>query len=142
MAADGSAKAVSVDSYERHLVTDTEVDPGAAAPRDRFEAFARAVRDILSQRWSDTELTYAHANPKRIYYLSMEYLIGRTLANNVTSLFLDDAVRKIITEHSLDWAGLLDEEPDAGLGYGGRGRRAAGGRGAGAAGRRPAGGDG
>src|SRR3569833_3046838 len=125
MAADGSAKAVSVDSYERHLVTDTEVDPGAAAPRDRFEAFARAVRDILSQRWSDTELTYAHANPKRIYYLSMEFLIGRTLANNVTNLFLDDAVRKIITEHSLDWAGLLDEEPDAGLGNGGLGRLAA-----------------
>ena len=98
MAADGSAKPVSVDSYERHLVTDTVVDPSAAAPRDRFEAFARAVRDILSQRWIDTEATYARANPKRIYYLSMEFLIGRTLANNVTNLFLDDAVRNLIAQ--------------------------------------------
>jgi starch phosphorylase len=125
MAADGSAKQVSVDSYERHLVTDTIVDPSAAAPRDRFEAFARAVRDILSQRWIDTEGTYARANPKRIYYLSMEFLIGRTLANNVTNLFLDEAVRKLVEEHGLDWPTLLDEEPDAGLGNGGLGRLAA-----------------
>ena len=125
MAADGSAKPVSVDSYERHLVTDTVVDPAAAAPRDRFEAFARAVRDILSQRWIDTEATYAHANPKRIYYLSMEFLIGRTLANNVTNLFLDEAVQKVVKQHGLDWPTLLDEEPDAGLGNGGLGRLAA-----------------
>jgi len=125
MAADGSAKTVSVDSYERHLVTDTVVDPSAAAPRDRFEAFARAVRDILSQRWIDTEATYAHANPKRIYYLSMEFLIGRTLANNVTNLFLDEAVQKVVKQHGLDWPSLLDEEPDAGLGNGGLGRLAA-----------------
>jgi glycogen phosphorylase len=125
MAADGSAKPLSVDSYERHLVTDTVVDPSAAAPRDRFEAFARAVRDILSQRWIDTEATYASANPKRIYYLSMEFLIGRTLANNVTNLFLDEAVRKVIAQHGLDWPTLLDEEPDAGLGNGGLGRLAA-----------------
>jgi glycogen phosphorylase len=125
MAADGSAKSVGVDSYERHLVTDTVVDPGAAAPRDRFEAFARAVRDILSQRWIDTETTYIRANPKRIYYLSMEFLIGRTLANNVTNLFLDDAVRNLTAQHGLDWPTLLDEEPDAGLGNGGLGRLAA-----------------
>src|ERR1700733_14216306 len=125
MAADGPAKPVSVDSYERHLVTDTIVDPSAAAPRDRFEAFARAVRDILSQRWIDTEGTYARANPKRIYYLSMEFLIGRTLANNVTNLFLDESVRKLVEEHGLDWPTLLDEEPDAGLGNGGLGRLAA-----------------
>ncbi len=125
MAADGSTKSVSVDSYERHLVTDTVVDPSSAAPRDRFEAFARAVRDILSQRWIDTEATYARANPKRIYYLSMEFLIGRTLANNVTNLFLDDAVRNLIAHHGLDWPTLLDEEPDAGLGNGGLGRLAA-----------------
>src|SRR4051794_30226193 len=58
MAADGSAKPVSIDSYERHLIADTVVDPSAAAPRGRFEAVARAVRDVLSQRWIDTETTY------------------------------------------------------------------------------------
>ena len=125
MAADGSAKPASVDSYERHLVTDTVVDPRTASPRERFEAFARAVRDILSQRWIDTEATYSRASPKRIYYLSMEFLIGRTLANNVTNLFLDEAVRKIVAQHGLDWPTLLEEEPDAGLGNGGLGRLAA-----------------
>jgi starch phosphorylase len=46
------------------------------------------VRDILSQRWLKTENTYARENPKRVYYLSMEFLIGRSLANNVTSITL------------------------------------------------------
>ena len=46
--------------------------------RERFEAFARSVRDVLSQRWVLTEDTYNRVNPKRIYYLSMEFLIGRS----------------------------------------------------------------
>jgi glycogen phosphorylase len=125
MGADGSVRPASVDSYEQHLVTDTVVDPSNAAPRDRFEAFARAVRDILSRRWIDTEAAYAGANPKRIYYLSMEFLIGRTLANNVTNFFLDDAVRQVVEQKGLSWPAMLDEEPDAGLGNGGLGRLAA-----------------
>jgi starch phosphorylase len=125
MGADGSVRPASVDSYEQHLITDTVVDPSNAAPRDRFEAFARAVRDILSRRWIDTEAAYAGANPKRIYYLSMEFLIGRTLANNVTNFFLDDAVRQVVEQKGLSWPAMLDEEPDAGLGNGGLGRLAA-----------------
>src|SRR5262245_32376461 len=72
--------------YERHLVFDNVLDLTSAGPRVRFEAFARSVRDILSQRWVQTEKTYELENPKRIYYLSMEFLIGRSLANNVTNL--------------------------------------------------------
>src|SRR5437763_13822248 len=67
--------------YERHLVFDNAIDPANASPRDRFEAFARSVRDILTQRWVRTEQVYAQENPKRIYYLSMEFLIGRSLEN-------------------------------------------------------------
>ena len=104
MGADGSVRPANVDSYEQHLVTDTVVDPSNAAPRDRFEAFARAVRDILSRRWIDTEATYTRANPKRIYYVSMEFLIGRTLANNVTNFFLDDAVRQVVDQKGLELA--------------------------------------
>ena len=74
--------------YERHLIFDNVMDLKAAGQRERFEAFARSVRDILSQRWVRTEQTYDRANPKRIYYLSMEFLIGRSLANNVTNLLL------------------------------------------------------
>jgi starch phosphorylase len=111
--------------FERHLLYDNVIERTAADSRDRFEAFARAVRDILSQRWVSTESTYDRLDPKRIYYLSMEFLIGRSLANNVTNLLLDPAIRKAVEHHSLDWAALLDEEPDAALGNGGLGRLAA-----------------
>jgi starch phosphorylase len=111
--------------YERHLLFDTVVDPAAAGPRDRYEAFARSVRDILSQRWVRTEETYARVNPKRVYYLSMEFLIGRSLANNITNLLVDPLARDAVERKNLDWLGLLEEEPDAGLGNGGLGRLAA-----------------
>src|SRR2546422_1286068 len=111
--------------YERHLVFDNIVDPEAAGPRERFEAIARSVRDVLSQRWVRTEQTYERENPKRVYYLSMEFLIGRSLANNVTNLLLDPIAKQTIKEKNLDWLGLLEKEPDAGLGNGGLGRLAA-----------------
>ncbi|MGD0965228.1 MAG: glycogen/starch/alpha-glucan phosphorylase [Candidatus Acidiferrales bacterium] len=111
--------------YERHLVFDDAIDVAAAGPRERFAAIARSVRDILSQRWIRTENTYTRENPKRVYYLSMEFLIGRSLANNVTNLLLDPFVKKAVKEEKLDWLALLDEEPDAGLGNGGLGRLAA-----------------
>jgi starch phosphorylase len=111
--------------YERHLVFDDIIDPEAAGPRDRFVAVARSVRDILSQRWIKTGKTYARENPKRVYYLSMEFLIGRSLANNVTNLLLDPLAKQVIKEKKIDWLGLLEQEPDAGLGNGGLGRLAA-----------------
>jgi starch phosphorylase len=111
--------------YERHLVFDNVVDLAAAGPRERFEALAHSVRDILSQRWIKTENTYTNENPKRIYYLSMEFLIGRSLANNVMNLLLDPSINRAVREEHLDWLGLLEQEPDAGLGNGGLGRLAA-----------------
>jgi starch phosphorylase len=111
--------------YERHLTFDNILKPTAVGMRERFEAFARSVRDILSQRWVLTEDTYERENPKRVYYLSMEYLIGRSLANNVTNLLLDPVVGQVVKQKNLDWLGLLEQEPDAGLGNGGLGRLAA-----------------
>jgi len=111
--------------YERHLNFDTVTDPAATSPREQFEAAARSVRDVLSQRWVATEKTYQRENPKRIYYLSMEYLIGRSLANNLTNLLLDAIAKLIATREKLDWLEMLDQEPDAGLGNGGLGRLAA-----------------
>ena len=111
--------------YERHLVFDNVIELMAAGPRERFEAFARSVRDILSQRWVHTEKTYERANPKRVYYLSMEFLIGRSLANNVTNLLLDPVAQEAVKQEKLDWFELLEQEPDAGLGNGGLGRLAA-----------------
>ena len=111
--------------YERHLLFDNVVNPTAAGPRERFEAIARSVRDVLSQRWVLTEDTYERKNAKRVYYLSMEFLIGRALANNVMNLLLDPVVKDAAAQMNLDWLGLLEEEPDAGLGNGGLGRLAA-----------------
>jgi starch phosphorylase len=111
--------------YERHLMFDNVVDAAALGPRERYEAAARAVRDVLSQRWLRTESTYDRENPKRVYYLSMEFLIGRSLANNITNLLLAPLAKRVAEEKGLDWLALLEEEPDAGLGNGGLGRLAA-----------------
>src|SRR5947199_1598412 len=110
---------------ERHLVFDAVVEPSAAGLRERFEAFARSVRDVLSQRWVRTEQTYERQNPKRVYYFSMEFLIGRSLANNVMNLLLDPLAKQVVAQQDLDWLGLLEQEPDSGLGNGGLGRLAA-----------------
>jgi len=111
--------------YERHFVFDHVLDLQSGGPRERFEAFARSVRDILSQRWVHTEKTYQRKNPKRVYYLSMEFLIGRSLANNVMNLMLDPLVQQAVRQKNLDWLELTEQEPDAGLGNGGLGRLAA-----------------
>ena len=99
--------------------------PRPPALGERFEAVSHAVRDILAQRWVQTKTTYEQQNPKRIYYLSMEFLLGRSLANNVTNLLLDPMMQEVIKEKDIDWLELIEQEPDAGLGNGGLGRLAA-----------------
>src|SRR5262245_27277818 len=105
--------------YERHLLFDNVIDMAAADARDRLEAFARSVRDVRSQRWTLTEDTYARRNSKRVYYISMEFLIGRSLANNVTNLLLSPQASDAVRQANLDWNALLEQEPDAALGNGG-----------------------
>ena len=111
--------------YERHLVFDRIINPRVATSRERFEAFAHSIRDVLAQRWVLTKSTYNSVNPKRVYYLSMEFLIGRSLNNNITNLLLSPLVRYAAKEKELDWLEVIEEEPDAGLGNGGLGRLAA-----------------
>ena len=111
--------------YERHLLFDKVVDLAEATPRDLFEAVAHGVRDILTQRWVATERNYDRQNTKRVYYLSMEFLIGRSLANNVTNLLLAPMIEDAMRKKNLHWLDLVEQEPDAGLGNGGLGRLAA-----------------
>src|SRR4051794_38693099 len=111
--------------YERHLTFDQVTPLTRVTPRDQFEAIARSVRDVLSQRWLLTEQTYQDRNVKHVYYLSMEFLIGRSLANNITNLLLDPIVKDAVHSKALDWIRIVEEEPDAGLGNGGLGRLAA-----------------
>jgi len=80
---------------------------------------------LLAKLWVELEKNNECENPKRVYYLSMEFLIGRSLANNVTNLLLDDLTKDAVKQKNLDWFELLEQEPDAGLGNGGLGRLAA-----------------
>ena len=111
--------------YRHHLELDDVISGTDATARERFDAVARSVRDVLAERWVRTQQTYAERNPKRIYYLSLEFLIGRSLANNVHNLLLDPVMEDVANANGLDWLGLLENEPDAGLGNGGLGRLAA-----------------
>ena len=111
--------------YERHLTFDQVIPIGSASARDKFEAIARSVRDVLSQRWLKTEQTYQERNAKRVYYLSLEFLMGRALANNMTNLMLDPVLGHFCKKHKMDPLEIIEQEPDAGLGNGGLGRLAA-----------------
>src|SRR4030095_10451732 len=101
--------------YERHLLFDTGIDLASATTRDRFEALARSVRDILSQRWLLTEKTYEQQNGKRLYYLSLEFLIGRSLSNNVANLLLSPLATEVVKEKKLDLREILEQDDDVGL---------------------------
>ncbi len=111
--------------YERHLLFDNVADRATLGAREHYEAAARSVRDVLSQRWIRTDQTYARENPKRVYYLSMEFLIGRSLSNNILNLLLEPLAKRATADKGLDWLAVLEQEPDAGLGNGGLGRLAA-----------------
>ena len=92
-------------SYERHVMFDHVVAPEAASLRERFEAVARSLRDLLVQRWLQTDATYDRANPKQVYYLSMEFLIGCSLTNNLSNLLVEPIVREVLQHEGL---GLVD----------------------------------
>ncbi len=111
--------------YEQHLVFDHVVAPEDATPRQQYEAAASSLRDLLTQRWIKTKQTHNRRNPKQVYYLSMEFLIGRSLSNNLANLGIEPLVHERLRAKNLDWQKLADEEPDAGLGNGGLGRLAA-----------------
>src|SRR6187549_3796142 len=80
--------------YDRHLTLDHVVRAEEANPRERFEAIARTLRDALAPRWLATRETHDRENAKRVCYLSMEFLIGRTLVNNIVNLGAEGLVRE------------------------------------------------
>jgi starch phosphorylase len=115
----------AIDSFYRHLAFDHLVEPDKASMRQRFQAISRSIRDLLAQRWLKTKATYYRENPKRAYYLSMEFLIGRSLSNNMLNMATDPLIREMLQAEGVDLLALAETEPDAGLGNGGLGRLAA-----------------
>jgi len=112
--------------YQQHLLMDRATDVTRATAREQFEALARAVRDIIAPRWARTQDTYDREDPKHVYYLSMEFLIGRSLGNNLINLLLDPRMPHLGTDtEDMEWISLIEHEPDPGLGNGGLGRLAA-----------------
>jgi len=111
--------------YERHVMFDQVIPAALTTPREKYEAIAHSVRDVLSQRWLRTQQTYQQRNVKRIYYLSMEFLPGRMLANNISNLLVDASWRRFCEHYTFDPLEIIEQEPDPGLGNGGLGRLAA-----------------
>ncbi len=113
------------DAVERHLKQDQLLTPAAADARDRFEALAGVLRDFIGEQWLATEQAYERNHPKRLYYLSMEYLLGRSLKANLANLRIEPQVRGLFERQGIELEQLVETEPDAGLGNGGLGRLAA-----------------
>jgi starch phosphorylase len=101
------------------------VDSYSATEHDRYMALAYAVRDRLINQWLQTQRTHHDKDVKRVYYLSLEFLMGRAMGNNVINSGIEGAVRKALDELGYDFEELREQEIDAGLGNGGLGRLAA-----------------
>ena len=99
--------------------------PSLATDQDWYHAVASAVRDRLVERWMETTQRWRAADAKRVYYLSMEFLIGRTLSNALHALDLYDELATAVRELGVDLEEVRQQEPDAALGNGGLGRLAA-----------------
>jgi starch phosphorylase len=110
---------------ERYLLCQHLADPALATPREEFEASSRFIRDLVAHRWVSTRQAREHAAAKRIHYLSLEYLLGRTLRNNMMNLAAEPLVQRALQKQGWNLDAVIEEEPDAGLGNGGLGRLAA-----------------
>uniref|UniRef100_H2M8T4 Alpha-1,4 glucan phosphorylase n=1 Tax=Oryzias latipes TaxID=8090 RepID=H2M8T4_ORYLA len=109
-------------NFNRHLHFTLVKDRNVATKRDYYFALANTVRDHLVGRWIRTQQHYYEKDPKRVYYLSLEFYMGRTLQNTMVNLGLESACDEAIYQLGLDMEELQDIEEDAGLGNGGLGR--------------------
>ena len=96
-----------------------------ATNQQLFQAVSYAVKDIVVDDWFDTHKQYEEKDVKTVYYLSMEFLMGRALGNMIINLKQDEVVREVLEELGVNLDVIEDEEPDAALGNGGLGRLAA-----------------
>ena len=96
-----------------------------ASQQEIFQAVALAVKDVVMDEWMATQTTIEKDDPKTVYYMSMEFLMGRALGNNLINLGAYGEVKEALEEIGLDLSVIEDQEPDPALGNGGLGRLAA-----------------
>ncbi len=96
-----------------------------ATPQQIFQAVSYAIKDAIVDHWMTTQEEYEKQDPKMVYYLSMEFLMGRALGNNIINLMASKPVKDALDELGVDLNLVEDQEPDAALGNGGLGRLAA-----------------
>ena len=111
-----------IDHHIRFSLAKLRID---LSKHDWYRATALVVRDMLVEKMLATRLRFDRSNSKKLYYLSLEFLIGRSLENNLFNLGIIDTCRDFLAENGIDLQILFDEEPDAALGNGGLGRLAA-----------------
>lgn len=114
-----------INSFKRHMHLTVAHVLEKSSRLDKFEALAFAVRDRMIDKWMKTQQTYYEKNPKRIYYFSLEFLMGRTLGNSILNLQIDEVISEALDELGYSLEDLEEIEWDAGLGNGGLGRLAA-----------------
>ncbi|XP_066147697.1 glycogen phosphorylase [Euwallacea fornicatus] len=112
-------------TFNRHVHYTLVKDRNVATTRDYYFALAHTVRDHLVSRWIRTQQYYYEIDPKRVYYLSLEFYMGRTLSNTMINLGIQSSCDEALYQLGLDIEELEDMEEDAGLGNGGLGRLAA-----------------
>jgi len=112
-------------SFMNHLHYTRAKDEFSATDFDRYLALAYTVKDRIVERWSKTQQTYYNEDVKRVYWLSLEFLLGKALLNNILNLKIIDEVKYIVKKTGCDFSKLIELEPDAGLGNGGLGRLSA-----------------
>ena len=112
-------------AVEEQLLDDVGVAPTDASTNDLMLAVSQVARRQLSQRWVETQAIQRETKARRVYYLSMEFLIGRTLNNALAALDLRGPAADAIARHAQSLEDVADREPDAALGNGGLGRLAA-----------------
>ncbi len=96
-----------------------------ATPAQVFQAVSYAVKDVIVDEWIASQKTYAREDAKTVYYLSMEFLMGRALGNNIINIMARDEIKEVLDEMGFDLNVIEDQEPDPALGNGGLGRLAA-----------------
>lgn len=119
-----SSSAIERD-FAEHLKYTQDADVFHTTMEGRYEALALTIRDRIIHQWDISRKEQAKAKAKRVYYLSLEFLMGRAMTNNITNMGLENEVTKALKDLGYTYEELADVEPDAGLGNGGLGRLAA-----------------